>query len=59
MSVWPVPHRELPSLITAEGALVAVEIAVQPSLLEDLLETLARVPLPNQSGDISHPIRSE
>ena len=47
MSIW---SEALPSgspvLTGAEGELVSVSIAVDPRLLEDLLETLAELPFP-------------
>ncbi len=45
MSVWPEILPE-PSLEGREGVLVSVSIAVQPRLLELLLEALARVSFP-------------
>jgi hypothetical protein len=46
MSVWPKTPPLVPSLSTAEGALVSVSIHVEPQCLESLLEALAQVSFP-------------
>ena len=46
MSVWPETRPLVPSLSTAEGALVSVSIHVEPHCLESLLEALALVSFP-------------
>ncbi len=46
MSVWPETPLLVPSLSTAEGALVSVSIHVEPHCLESLLEALAQVSFP-------------
>ena len=46
MSVWPKTLPLVPSLSTAEGALVSVSIHVEPHCLESLLEALALVSFP-------------
>ena len=46
MSVWPNTRPPVPSLSTAEGALVSVSIHVEPHCLESLLEALALVSFP-------------
>ena len=46
MSVWPKTLPPVPSLSTAEGALVSVSIHVEPHNLESLLEALALVSFP-------------
>jgi hypothetical protein len=46
MSVWPNTRPLVPSLSTAEGALVSVSIHVEPHCLESLLEALALVSFP-------------
>jgi hypothetical protein len=46
MSVWPKTLPVIPSLSTAEGALVSVSIHVAPRYLESLLEALALVSFP-------------
>ncbi len=46
MSVWP-EVLQLPfGLSTGQGELVNLRIAVEPRLLEDLLDTLAQLPFP-------------
>jgi hypothetical protein len=45
MSVWP-SFSASPSLNGSEGALVSVSVAVEPRLLEDLLEALAQLEFP-------------
>jgi len=47
MNVWPdtLPGGG-PSLVGSEGELVSVSIAVEPRLLEQLLESLAELPFP-------------
>ncbi len=46
MSVWLGPVADPPFLSGLEGELVSLQIAVEPKLLEDLLETLAELPFP-------------
>ncbi|MBK5293566.1 MAG: hypothetical protein JJE04_18055 [Acidobacteriia bacterium] len=46
MSVWHGPVAAPPFLSGLEGELVSLRIAVEPRLLEDLLETLAELPFP-------------
>jgi hypothetical protein len=46
MGVWPAVSREYPALVSPEGALVSVHVSVEPWLLEEVLEALARVPFP-------------
>ena len=46
MSVWPETPPLVPSLSTAEGALVSVSIHAEPHSLESLLEALAQVSFP-------------
>ena len=46
MSVWPETPPLVPSLSTAEGALVSVSIHAEPHCLESLLEALAQVSFP-------------
>ena len=47
MNVWPeTGSGGSPSLVGSEGELVSVSIAVQPRLLEQLLESLAELPFP-------------
>jgi len=47
MNVWPETRPDgSPSLVGSEGELVSVSIAVEPRLLEQLLESLAELPFP-------------
>ena len=47
MNVWPETRPSgCPSLVGSEGELVSVSIAVEPRLLEQLLESLAELPFP-------------
>ena len=47
MNVWPETHGSgHPSLVGSEGELESVSIAVDPRLLEQLLEALAGLPFP-------------
>ncbi len=47
MSVWPDPAiTQEPALAGTEGELVAATIAVEPELLESLLDTLSKVHFP-------------
>jgi len=46
VSVWPGGCTQSPSLQGSEGALVSVFVTVEPRLLEDLLEALARLQFP-------------
>jgi len=47
MRVWPETQPGgRPSLVGSEGELVSVSIAVEPRLLEQLLESLAELPFP-------------
>src|SRR2546421_10701937 len=46
MSIWPASHGTAPALFGAEGELVLLHITVEPRLLEDLLEVLARLEFP-------------
>src|ERR1700692_1955968 len=46
MSVWPNSQGTAPALYGSEGELVQLHISVEPKLLEDLLELLARLDFP-------------
>jgi hypothetical protein len=46
MSVWPDPVSQGAALRGAEGELVSIRISVEPRLLEELLEILARLDFP-------------
>ena len=46
MSVWPTSQGTAPALYGLEGELVQLHISVEPKLLEDLLELLARLDFP-------------
>lgn len=46
MSIWPDSQGTAPALYGAEGELVLLHISVEPKLLEDLLEVLARLDFP-------------
>ena len=46
MSVWPPPIASVPSLFGREGELVLLRVTVEPRLLEDLLDVLARLDFP-------------
>ncbi len=46
MGVLPIPPRETPALVTPEGTLVSVRVSVEPWLLEEVLDALARMPFP-------------
>jgi len=46
MSVWPQGFATAASLGGSEGALVSVSVSVDPRLLEELLEALARLEFP-------------
>ena len=46
MSVWPNSQGTAPALYGLEGELVQLHISVEPKLLEDLLELLARLDFP-------------
>jgi hypothetical protein len=46
MSVSPISFADHPTLSGQEGELVSLRLSVEPRLLEDLLETLARLPFP-------------
>ena len=47
MNVWPETRPGGgPSLVGSEGELVSISIAVEPRLLEQLLESLAELPFP-------------
>jgi len=46
MSVWPTSQVTAPALIGSEGELVLLHISIEPKLLEDLLEVLARLDFP-------------
>jgi len=46
VSVRPEQYPSSPSLSTPEGELVNVSIAIEPRLLEQVLEALARLPFP-------------
>ena len=45
MGIWP-SNGIAPALIGSEGELVLLHISVEPRLLEDLLEVLARLDFP-------------
>jgi len=53
MSIWPASQGTVPALFGAEGELVLLQISVEPRLLEDLLEVLARLEFP-VNPDLSH-----
>jgi len=46
MTVLRAPSGPEPALFGQEGELISVQISVEPRLLEDLLDTLARVDFP-------------
>lgn len=46
MSVWPDSDVRSPALRGTEGELVSVRISIEPRLLEQLLEVLARLEFP-------------
>jgi hypothetical protein len=46
MSVWPQRIKQNSSLKGSEGALISVSVSVEPRLLEELLEALARLQFP-------------
>ena len=46
MSIWPASQGTTPALFGAEGELVLLQISVEPRLLEELLEVLARLEFP-------------
>ena len=46
MSACPRPTPSVPSLFGREGELVLVRVAVEPKLLEDLLDVLAELDFP-------------
>ena len=46
MSVWPTSQVSAPALIGSEGELVLLHISIEPKMLEDLLEVLARLDFP-------------
>ena len=46
MSIWPASQGTAPALFGAEGELVLLHVSVEPRLLEDLLEVLARLDFP-------------
>ncbi len=47
MNVWPATRPpDCPSLVGSEGELVSISLAVEPRLLERLLELLAVLPFP-------------
>jgi hypothetical protein len=52
MGFWPVPGTA-PALFGVEGELVLIHIAVEPRLLEDLLEALAKLDFP-VNPDLTH-----
>jgi hypothetical protein len=60
VSVWPNSTSQWPSLVSAEGTLVSVHITVDPWMLEELLDALARVSFPI-NPEIQHgvPLRVE
>ncbi len=45
MSIWPTPGSA-PGLRTAEGVLLFIRISVEPRLIEELLDVLARLSFP-------------
>ena len=53
MSIWPASQGTAPALFGAEGELVLLQISVEPRLLEDLLEVLARLEFP-VNPDLHH-----
>ncbi len=55
MSVWPTPLSASPALVSTEGELQSVRIAVDPRLLEDLLEALSELAFPI-NPQICHPV---
>ena len=46
MSVWPASQGTAPALFGADGELVLLHISVEPRLLEELLDVLARLDFP-------------
>ena len=46
MSIWPEAKSSTPPLFGIEGELVLLRLTVEPRLLEDLLDTLARLDFP-------------
>lgn len=46
MSIWPDSQRTAPALYGTEGELVLLQISVEPRLLEELLDALARLDFP-------------
>jgi len=46
MSVWPSSLAGNLALETSEGALISISVSVEPRLLEELLEALARLQFP-------------
>ena len=55
MSVWPIGATPGPALRGTEGELVSVRIAIEPRLLEQALETLARLEFPINPQIYHHP----
>jgi hypothetical protein len=53
MSVWPVSQETAPALFGSDGELVLLHISIEPKLLEDLLEVLARLDFP-VNPELSH-----
>jgi hypothetical protein len=46
MSAWPGAAAPAPHLFGSDGELILLRVSVEPRLLEDLLETLARLNFP-------------
>ncbi len=46
MSVWPASEGAAPALFGSEGELILLHISIEPKLLEDVLEVLARLDFP-------------
>jgi hypothetical protein len=56
MTVWPEEHHGgAPALAGSEGELVSVSIAIEPRLLEGLLDALAELPFPVNPRISHHP----
>lgn len=53
MSIWPASRETVPALLGSEGELVLLQISVEPRLLEELLEALARLDFP-VNPELSH-----
>lgn len=46
MSIWPASQGTAPALFGADGELVLLQISVEPRLLEELLDVVARLDFP-------------